>query len=70
MRRRVKRADGPERVFGEWWKRDPELIAVRDYFRIEDDAGERYWVFRRRRWRGSADRVAALVSPWNLRMSR
>jgi protein ImuB len=46
MRRRVKRADGPERVFGEWWKRDPELVAVRDYFRIEDEAGERYWVFR------------------------
>jgi len=46
VRRRVKRADGPERVFGEWWKRDPELDAVRDYFRIEDDAGERYWVFR------------------------
>lgn len=46
VRRRVKRADGPERVFGEWWKRDRELEAVRDYFRIEDDAGERYWVFR------------------------
>lgn len=46
IRRRVKRADGPERVFGEWWKRDPELAAARDYFRIEDDAGERYWVFR------------------------
>jgi len=46
VRRRVKRADGPERVFGEWWKRDPELISVRDYFRIEDDAGERFWVFR------------------------
>lgn len=46
IRRRVKRADGPERVFGEWWKHDPELVAVRDYFRIEDDAGERYWVFR------------------------
>ena len=46
VRRRVKHADGPERVFGEWWKRDPELTAVRDYFRIEDDAGERYWVFR------------------------
>jgi protein ImuB len=45
VRRRVKRADGPERVFGEWWKRDPELEAVRDYFRVEDDAGERYWVF-------------------------
>ncbi|WP_342640186.1 DUF6504 family protein [Rhodoligotrophos ferricapiens] len=46
IRRRVKRADGPERVFGEWWRRDAELAAVRDYFRIEDDAGERYWVYR------------------------
>jgi protein ImuB len=46
VRRRVKRADGPERVFGEWWKRDPELTAARDYYRIEDDAGERYWVYR------------------------
>jgi protein ImuB len=45
-RRRVKRADGPERVFGEWWKRDAELIAVRDYFQVEDDAGERFWIFR------------------------
>jgi protein ImuB len=46
IRRRVKRGDGPERVFGEWWTRDAELVAVRDYFRIEDDAGERYWVYR------------------------
>jgi protein ImuB len=45
-RRRVRRADGPERVFGEWWKRDAELIAIRDYFQVEDDAGERYWIFR------------------------
>jgi protein ImuB len=45
-RRRVRRADGPERVFGEWWKRDAELIAVRDYFQVEDDAGERFWIFR------------------------
>ncbi|MBB3997480.1 Y-family DNA polymerase [Aureimonas pseudogalii] len=46
QRRRVRRADGPERVFGEWWKRDAELATVRDYFRVEDDAGERYWIFR------------------------
>lgn len=46
IRRRVRRADGPERVFGEWWKADAELEAVRDYFRVEDDAGERYWIFR------------------------
>jgi protein ImuB len=46
FRRRVRRADGPERVFGEWWKRDAELIAVRDYFQVEDDAGGRFWIFR------------------------
>ena len=46
IRRRVRRADGPERVFGEWWKRDAEMIAVRDYFRVEDDGGERFWIFR------------------------
>jgi protein ImuB len=42
----VKRADGPERVFGEWWVRDAELAAVRDYFVIENEAGERFWIFR------------------------
>lgn len=46
VRRRIKRADGPERVFGEWWKRDAELAAVRDYFQVEDQNGERYWVYR------------------------
>jgi protein ImuB len=45
-RRKVKRADGPERVFGEWWKRDSELEAVRDYFVVEDEGGERFWIFR------------------------
>ncbi|AGS24441.1 DNA-repair protein ImuB 2 (plasmid) [Rhizobium etli bv. mimosae str. Mim1] len=45
-RRRVIRADGPERIFGEWWTRSSEFDAVRDYFVIEDDAGERFWIFR------------------------
>lgn len=45
-RRRVKRADGPERIFGEWWRRGSEWIAVRDYFVVEDDTGERFWIFR------------------------
>ncbi|MCT8999931.1 Y-family DNA polymerase [Chelativorans intermedius] len=46
VRRRVRRADGPERIRGEWWKRDAEMSTVRDYFRVEDEAGERYWLFR------------------------
>lgn len=45
-RYRVKRADGPERIFGEWWMRPTELEAVRDYFVIENDDGERFWIFR------------------------
>lgn len=45
-RHRVKRADGPERIFGEWWQRSSEWVAVRDYFVVENDAGERYWIFR------------------------
>jgi protein ImuB len=45
-RRRVKRADGPERIFGEWWLTSRERQAVRDYFVVEDEIGERYWVFR------------------------
>lgn len=43
-RRKVKRADGPERVFGERWKRDAELSTVRDYFQVEDE-GARYWLY-------------------------
>ena len=46
VRRQVRRADGPERIFGEWWKRDAEMTAVRDYFRIEDETGARFWIFR------------------------
>ncbi|RWH29314.1 DUF6504 family protein, partial [Mesorhizobium sp.] len=46
IRRRVACADGPERVFGEWWQRDAELIAVRDYFQVEDESGDRFWIYR------------------------
>lgn len=46
VRRRVRRADGPERIRNEWWRRDAEMTTVRDYFRVEDETGERYWLFR------------------------
>lgn len=44
---RVRQADGPERIHGEWWKRRAEAEAVRDYFQVEDEAGQRFWLFRR-----------------------
>lgn len=46
-RHKVVHADGPERIHGEWWRRDGEVWAVRDYFRLEDAEGQRFWVFRR-----------------------
>ena len=39
--------DGPERIHGEWWRRVGEMWAVRDYFRVEAETGERFWLFRR-----------------------
>jgi protein ImuB len=46
---RVRRAEGPERVGEEWWKRPIEAAdpaRVRDYYRLEDQEGRRFWVFR------------------------
>ncbi len=46
IRHLVVAADGPERIFGEWWRRDAEMLAVRDYFRVELTTGERLWIYR------------------------
>ena len=43
----VVRADGPERIAGEWWRRPGERAAVRDYWIVEDEDGCRFWLFRR-----------------------
>ena len=43
----VVAGDGPEPIHGEWWRREGEVWAVRDYFRVEDEMGARFWLFRR-----------------------
>ena len=42
----VARSEGPERIAGEWWRRHDAPIPTRDYFRIEDRRGRRFWIFR------------------------
>jgi protein ImuB len=42
----VRHADGPERICGEWWREKQEVRETRDYFRVEDEDGGRYWLFR------------------------
>jgi protein ImuB len=56
--RRVVKAEGPERIAPEWWhslrgsrapvreRRGSFTPRPRDYYRIEDEDGHRYWVFR------------------------
>jgi protein ImuB len=47
---RIVAQEGPERIAPEWWRRrdghaaDPGLS--RDYYRVEDEAGARFWLFR------------------------
>jgi protein ImuB len=43
--REVARVEGPERIAPEWW-RERSTVRLRDYYRIEDAAGRRYWIYR------------------------
>jgi protein ImuB len=46
---RIRHAEGPERVAEEWWTRpidEADPGRVRDYYRLEDQDGRRFWVFR------------------------
>ncbi len=42
---RAVRYAGPERIAPEWWQDRPGT-RLRDYFKVEDDTGHRYWLFR------------------------
>jgi protein ImuB len=61
----IARAEGPERIALDWWRLDgwqgdppavPETLAdaVRDYWRVEDARGARFWIFRDGPWRPDA----------------
>lgn len=43
-RHAVVHAEGPERIAMEWWHGDEK--PTRDYFRIEDEHGRRFWLYR------------------------
>jgi protein ImuB len=42
-RHEIAKADGPERIEQEWWLQQGQH---RDYYRVEDNEGFRYWIFR------------------------
>lgn len=41
----IVRAEGPERIAPEWW-RERSTARARDYYRVEDSAGCRFWIYR------------------------
>ena len=41
----ITRSEGPERIACEWWT-DGRGGHSRDYFRVEDEEGHRFWIFR------------------------
>ena len=41
----IVKAEGPERIAPEWWRQRANA-RLRDYYRIEDEAGRRYWIYR------------------------
>lgn len=47
----IKKADGPERIEREWWLENGEH---RDYYTVEDAAGQRYWLFRSGHYSGDS----------------
>lgn len=42
----VARAEGPERIAPEWWLGGTAPPPTRDYYRVEDSQGHRFWLFR------------------------
>jgi protein ImuB len=49
-RHKIKRADGPERIEREWWL---DSGCHRDYYTVEDESGQRYWLFRLGHYNGA-----------------
>ncbi len=43
---RVTLSEGPERIAAEWWRANPGSGLTRDYYRVEDEGGARFWIFR------------------------
>jgi len=41
----IARAQGPRRVSPEWW-RERSTARLRDYYKVEDMGGQRFWIFR------------------------
>ncbi|MGO4713943.1 Y-family DNA polymerase [Bradyrhizobium sp. 2TAF24] len=58
----VVHVEGPERIAMEWWRQD-EALPTRDYFRVEDESGLRFWLYRDGLYGETHDADGKAVSP-------
>lgn len=59
----VARAEGPDRISAEWWV-DGENTPTRDYYRIEDKSGRRFWIFRQGLYERETDLLSGFMPRW------
>jgi protein ImuB len=47
VQHRLRAVEGPERISPEWWRPENNWAGgARDYWRVEDETGRRFWLFR------------------------
>lgn len=64
---RVVRSEGPERIAPEWWSGVSETFCrTRDYYRIEDTEGRRFWVFREGLYRDLENGDTSRSPSWHM----
>lgn len=59
----IKHIEGPERIAMEWWRHQTPQ-PTRDYFRIEDEEGRRFWIYRDGVFERDSPTPHALHSRW------
>lgn len=63
---RVVRAEGPERIAPEWWDQlSGPVHRTRDYYRVEDERGQRFWLFREGLYRDQGGKEEPLPT-WHM----
>ncbi len=67
---RIIRAEGPERIAPQWWhglqNGQVRQNRTRDYYRVEDDKGQRFWLFREGLYRDTDGAGPQTLPTWHI----
>ena len=58
-------AEGPERLAPEWWQQETQdSFQTRDYYRVEDKEGYRFWIYRDGLYERTEDHPRWFLQGW------